>query len=242
VQSERKMKKNKFQKDLRQGGTILAVLVTLGLAGCAGQQALLENNMPPNYDARHPIEITTKTETATINVGVAGAGLNSFERGEVEAFGNAFRTGGEGALAIGVPVGAVNEKQAANSARAVRQILVGQGLPAKAIVYRPYRANVGADAPPLLLSFRRVAAFVPSTCGVVDNLDIGSDNLQYQDFGCSTQNNFAAQLANPNDLMMPRPLDKSSAERRAKVLQDFNQNGNKALTGGSSSAGSSSGN
>jgi pilus assembly protein CpaD len=235
------MSKVKFQNDQKQGSAIFALLLTLGLAGCAsGREAIFDSNMPPNYEARHPIELTTSTESTAINAGVAGAGIGSFERAQVESFGQAFRADGEGALAIGIPVGSVNEKQAANSARTVRSILVEQGLPAKAIVYRPYRANAGADAPPLLLSYRRLRASVPSTCGIVDNLDNGADNVQYQDFGCSTQNNFAAQLANPNDLIMPRPMDKASAERRAKVLQDFNSNGNKALTGGSASSSSGS--
>jgi pilus assembly protein CpaD len=240
VQSERKMKRTKFQSGQKQGNALCVILFALGLAGCASQQATFDSNMPPDYEARHPIELTTSTESATINVGIAGAGIGSFERGQVESFGQAFRADGEGALAIGIPVGSVNEKQAANAARTVRSIFMEQGLPAKAIIYRPYKANAGTEAPPLLLSYRRLRANVPSSCGVVDNLDLNSDNLQYQDFGCSTQNNFAAQLANPNDLVMPRPMDKASAERRAKVLQDFNANGNKELKGGSSTSSSGS--
>lgn len=240
--SERKMKSNGSHRRQKQGQIWLAAALALTLAGCAsGQEAWLSSNMPPEYEARHPIELTTSTETAAVNVGVAGAGLNSFERGQVEAFGTAFRADGEGALAIGIPVGAVNEKQAAAAAKSARQFLVNQGLPAKAIVYRPYRANAGVEAPPLLLSYRRLRANVPSSCGIVDNLDIGPDNLQWQDFGCSTQNNFAAQLANPNDYVMPRPMDKSSSARRAKVLEQFNANGNKSLTGGSSSGGGGGG-
>lgn len=239
-QSEQKMKRSEFQNQQKQGSAFLALFLALNLAGCASaQQATLDPNMPPNYEARHPIELTTSTESATVNVGMAGAGIGSFERGQIESFGQAFRSDGEGALAIGLPVGSVNEKQAASAARTVRSILMEQGLPAKAIVYRPYRANAGTEAPPLLLSYRRLRANVPSSCGIVDNLDLGFDNQQYQDFGCATQNNFAAQIANPNDLVMPRPMDKASAERRAKVLQDFNSNGNKALTGGSSSSSSS---
>jgi pilus assembly protein CpaD len=242
TQSERNMERTRFKHGYKQSNALLAVFLMLGLAGCAsGQQGFADSNMPPDYEARHPIELTSSTESATINVGIAGVGIGSFERGQVASFGHAFRGDGEGALAIGIPVGAVNEKQAANAARTVRSILIEQGLPAKAIVYRPYRAAAGSEAPPLLLSYRRLRANVPSACGIVDNLDITADNLQYQDFGCSTQNNFAAQLANPNDLVMPRPMDKASAGRRAKVLQDFDANGNKALTGGSSTASGGSG-
>lgn len=224
-------------------GIISAGFLALALAGCSHRsfQQFSLGEVPPNYESRHPIELTTGTESTNINVSIAGSGLDGLQYQQVEAFGRAFRVDGEGALAVSIPVGAANERQAANIARDVRQILIAQGLPARAIVYRPYKAGPGSAAPPLILSYRRVRTEVASSCGVVDSLDIDYRNQQYQDFGCSTQNNFAAMLANPDDLARPRPMGNPSATRRATVLDEYAKSGNPPLTGGSSSAGSSSG-
>lgn len=229
----------------RAGISFAALFAAMTLAGCGHVATMPEwggDDMPPNYESRHPIELTGATESTNINVSVSGARLDSLQSRQVQAFGRAFRYDGEHVLSIGIPVGAPNERQAAEAAKQVRQILITQGLPAKAVVYRPYKAGPGASAPPLLLSYRRVKAGVLSSCGAIDSLDYDYRNLQYQDFGCSTQNNFAAQLANPDDLMRPRPMDEANAERRATVLENYVKSGNPPLTGGSAtgSGGSSS--
>jgi pilus assembly protein CpaD len=237
------MKKQKFQSRQRSCGIVFSALLTFALAGCEHMSSpwdTVNADMPANYQARHPIELATSTASTTINIS-PGGGIGVVEREQAISFGQAFRSDGEGTLAIGIPVGSFNERQAAGAARDVRQALVAAGISAKALVYRPYKAGAGAASPPLLLSYRRLRTNVPTSCGVVDNLDIDSHNMETQDFGCSTQNNFAAMLANPNDLVTPRPMDNASAARRAATLDLFNKNGNKALTGGSSTAGSASG-
>ncbi|MES2907421.1 MAG: CpaD family pilus assembly protein [Pseudomonadota bacterium] len=236
------------QRRKKQAALFAAAFFSLGLSGCAGYLdrpfSTSYGEMPPNYESRHPVELTASTASTVVNLSVAGAKINGLERQQIESFGRAFRVDGEGAMAIGIPVGAPNERQAANLARDARQILIAQGLPTRSIVYRPYKAGPGTEAPPMLLSYRRLRANVPNSCGAIENLDIDWKNQQWQDFGCASQNNFAAQLAEPNDLMGPRPMDNPSAARRAKTLQDYTSNGNKALTGGSSTSGggSSSGN
>ena len=187
---------------------------------------------PPNYQSRHPIELTGTTESTNIDVNIAGAQTSAMQLQKAESFGRAFQSDGEGVLSIGIPVGAVNERQAANAAKDVRDRLVAQAIPAHAVVYRPYKSGPGAGAPPLILSYHRVKATVPNSCGVIDNLDITWKNTQSQDFGCSTQNNFAAMLANPDDLKGPRPLDNPNATRRSAVLEKYATSGNPALTGG----------
>ncbi len=193
---------------------------------------------PPNYQSRHPIELTGSTESTNIDVSIAGAQPSAMQLQKAESFGRAFQSDGEGVLSIGIPVGAVNERQAANAAKDVRDRLVSQNIPAHAVVYRPYKSGPGAAAPPLILSYHRIKAQVPNSCGVIDNLDITWRNTQSQDFGCSTQNNFAAMLANPDDLERPRPLDNPNATRRSAVLEKYATSGNPALTGGQATGGS----
>ena len=51
----------------------------------------------------------------------------------------------------------------------------------------------------------------------VDN----AENKHYADFGCSYQNNLAAQIANPADLLGPRKLTEVDAEKRGVVIDEY---------------------
>ena len=48
-----------------------------------------------------------------------------------------------------------------------------------------------------------------------------SENKHYADFGCSYQNNLAAQIANPADLLGPRKLSEVDAENRSAVIDTY---------------------
>jgi pilus assembly protein CpaD len=48
-----------------------------------------------------------------------------------------------------------------------------------------------------------------------------AENKHYADFGCSYQNNLAAQIANPADLIGPRKQTSIDAERRGQVIDDY---------------------
>ena len=48
-----------------------------------------------------------------------------------------------------------------------------------------------------------------------------SENKHYANFGCSYQNNLAAQIANPADLLGPRKQTPIDAENRGVVIDDY---------------------
>lgn len=48
-----------------------------------------------------------------------------------------------------------------------------------------------------------------------------SDNQPYEDLGCSHQNNIAAMVANPEDLVRPRATTPADAMRRIKVFDNY---------------------
>ena len=47
------------------------------------------------------------------------------------------------------------------------------------------------------------------------------ENKHYADFGCSYQNNLAAQIADPADLLGPRKLSEVDAEERSVVIDEY---------------------
>ena len=48
-----------------------------------------------------------------------------------------------------------------------------------------------------------------------------SENKHYANFGCSYQNNIAAQIANPGDLLGPRKETEIDAANRSVVIGDY---------------------
>jgi len=52
-----------------------------------------------------------------------------------------------------------------------------------------------------------------------------SENKHYADFGCSYQNNLAAQMANPADLLGPRKQTTIDAENRGAVIDVYRSRG-----------------
>jgi pilus assembly protein CpaD len=48
-----------------------------------------------------------------------------------------------------------------------------------------------------------------------------SENKHYANFGCSYQNNVAAQIADPNDLLGPRKQSPIDAANRETVIGDY---------------------
>ena len=52
-----------------------------------------------------------------------------------------------------------------------------------------------------------------------DDLGDTSENKHYADFGCSYQNNLAAMIANPADLIGPRASGEIDATKRGKAIK-----------------------
>ena len=59
-------------------------------------------------------------------------------------------------------------------------------------------------------------------CGAFpEDLTETSQNDTYENFGCSHQNNIAAMVANPQDLVKPRRQTPSDPMRRVKVFDNY---------------------
>jgi pilus assembly protein CpaD len=62
----------------------------------------------------------------------------------------------------------------------------------------------------------------PPECGNwPTNLAYEPENLPYPNFGCATQRNFGAQIANPADLLGPRSETARSSERRDQMWSKY---------------------
>jgi pilus assembly protein CpaD len=63
-------------------------------------------------------------------------------------------------------------------------------------------------------------------------------NQNYYNFGCATQNNLAAQIANPEDLVAPRGMTPIDATRRNAAIKEYRERTSTIEEVGGNAAGS----
>ncbi|HMF66454.1 MAG TPA: CpaD family pilus assembly protein, partial [Phyllobacterium sp.] len=131
-----------------------------------------------------------------------------------------YRANGSGVIHILIPDGSPNERAAAKLRGDIAATLRKNGVKPFNISSERYRAGPEESAP-IRLSYSAMTAST-NTCGQwpKDILET-AENRHYANFGCASQNNFAAQLANPADLLGPRATSPIDAERRIVVIEDY---------------------
>lgn len=147
-------------------------------------------------------------------------------RETVRGVAHEYRSGASGAVRIMVPSGTPNAGAAANLVSEVKDVLRKEGIPANRIITTPYRVAYEGAASPIRVSFMAIAAST-GPCGrwPEDLLQNTHENRQYENFGCATQSNLAAQISNPADLLSPRGMTPIDATRRANAIGAYRKYG-----------------
>ena len=198
-------------------------LVTTTLSGCAmfSQRDHIEvGAIPDDYRTRHPIVIAEQQKQLMVPVGNASRELNFAEREVISGFLSTYGAQGNGAIYISSPANAQNSGAAAHIAGQVGEVAVANGFQGK-IISSQYEAPANQATPPVIISYGAITASA-GPCGKwpADVLT-DSENKNYQNFGCAYQNNLAAMVANPMDLLGPRKVGSIDAADRDKVIGDY---------------------
>lgn len=216
----------------RRAGATAAALVAGGLlialAGCAQRVDPYEMTgaIPDDYRTNHPITIEEKVETLDVPVSVDTQRLTPEVRANIAFFAQRFVDSGTAIIAVVAPSGSPNQVAAATVAVEVEDVLRRAGVNPRAIDYRVYRAGPGEKIAPVRVAFNRIAART-APCGPwADQSSANSQNRHYEAFGCATQQNLAAIVDNPLDLLYPRGLSPADATRRSTVLEKYRQGAN----------------
>ncbi len=230
------------RRPIRTAALASAAVLAAALAGCsAGIPESTGSIRADDYRQRHPIVLQEAETTLDIPVGRGTAGLDRNSRDRVMAFAAEARDRGTGPLVILVPSGSGNEAAASYLAGSIRKAAADTGLSAGNIVTQPYRVANPAVAAPIRLSFAKIKAGVPHECGQwTENVYRGDDNGSDAEFGCSSQSNLAAMVADPNDLIAPRASTPVSVDRRAVVLGKWIQGEKTSTDYGDSASGTAS--
>jgi len=134
---------------------------------------------------------------------------------------------GTGSVVADVPVNTANARAAAATYREIRAVLAAGGVPSNAVVLRQYQPEDPGVLPTIKLSYPKIAA-TAGPCGLWPE-DLGpnlqdtgyTENRPYHNFGCATQRNLAAMVANPADLEQPRPETPAYTSRRNIAFEKY---------------------
>jgi len=174
-----------------------------------------------DYHVTHPITLQDQVSTLDIPVSVDSRILPGAQADNIRFFGQSFLVSGTSTIAVVAPSGSPNQVAAAGIAVQAENVLRGMGVDPKMISYRVYRAGSDERVAPVRLAFNRIAA-TTAPCGPWPDLVTQSDfNRHYEAFGCASQQNLAAMVDNPLDLLYPRGMPPADAARRADVLQKY---------------------
>lgn len=209
----------------RPAASIL-VAVALGLlAGCANRDSITVGSVPDDYRTNHPIVIAEKEETIDLPVGASDRGITQSQQVALDGFLDQYDRSAAPVVTIAVPSGAANDVAAADAAAGMRRFIHSRGIPDSRIAMTSYVSPSVEVSAPIRVSYVAVRAQT-NKCGrwPEDILD-DPENKHYADFGCSYQNNLAAQVANPADLIGPRKQTPIDAENRMTVIDLYRTRG-----------------
>lgn len=202
---------------------ISALLVAgTALAGCANRDGMSTGALPDDYRTRHPIVIAEAEHSIDVPVASSDRHLTKGARDVIRGFASGYTNSATGTVQILLPSGSVNAHAASALRKEIRGVLVSAGIPATRLVEAHYQANGDGDAAPIRLSYTAITAKT-APCGnwpkdlVVNTIE----NKNYENFGCASQANLAAQVANPMDLLGPRAMSPIDAAQRGQVISDY---------------------
>ena len=205
---------------------IPSLFVVALLSGCANVQHIEVGAIPDDYRTRHPIVVSEGESVVDIPITASDPRLNHGARSRVEDFGARFRDSNAAALRVMVPTGGFNEAAARLAAADVVATLRREGISHERIIVTPYPAGAASGPVPIKLVFSSLRASVDPCGRWPENLGDSYENKNYFNFGCASQSNLAAQIADPRDLLSPRGMSPIDATRRSGVIEDYRRGEN----------------
>lgn len=203
----------------------LAILASamLFLPGCGYFQKrhhIEVGSIPDDYRTNHPISLAEQDEHLDVLVGASDKGISLAQKSVIQGFVAQYISNGSGPVQIMLPQGGTNAAAAKRVHGDIVSALRKGGVPAGYIITMAYAP--GSDgANPVRIAYRALAASTGQCGKWPDDLTKDTENKHYADFGCSYQNNLAAMIANPADLLGPRAMSQVDAIKRGEVIKTY---------------------
>jgi pilus assembly protein CpaD len=216
---------------LRARSIVPLVLLAAALGACthAREELDITSSVPTDYRQRHPIVVQEADRTVEVFVGTGRGGLTAPQRTDVAAFAQTWLHEGAGPIAVDLPVSTPNARAATQSLHDIQAIFSSVGVPARGVSVRRYTPANPTQFATIKLNYPRIRADAgpcglwPEDLGPSFRNPIYQENRPYSNLGCASQRNMAAMVANPADLVQPRPESPSYTTRRSTVLGKYSK-------------------
>jgi pilus assembly protein CpaD len=214
---------------LLRGRMLAALGCALALSACAGKGDMTASLAPDDIRERHPIVLRDAPRSLDVFVGRAGGGLDPRQADDVARFGSDYRRNGRGGLVAEVPTGTGRELAAHDTLDGIRRSLARAGVSPGSLSVRTYRAVDPLMASPIRLTYASLQAGLPHSCGQwpddagVSDWRQSSANRSLWNFGCATQANLAAQIADPVDLVRARAEGRLDTQKRMGAIKKIRE-------------------
>lgn len=205
-------------RTLSPAASLATLALAAGLAGCATQGAVVERGITPTEQ----FAIEVRPQQDSVQLTARSAELSPAQINALAGLAARWRDGASGPIVVETPAGAQNTAAASAKANAASRVLVDYGVPPQGVASASYDASGRPDAV-VRVGFMRQVAVGPNCAGRHGDIVATYDNEPTSDFGCSVTANFAAQLANANDLITPRDMTPADATRRSAVMGMYQQ-------------------
>jgi pilus assembly protein CpaD len=163
--------------------------------------------------ANHPIAV--EPSTRSIEVAITDQGVAPADEAQFLGFVSDYLTDGNGVITISVP----REFYSQSAAESIAGRLVSMGVPRSHILIGPREGSEYGRQ--IELSYLGYAAHTDACGDWSHDAARTVDNQPMPDFGCAVQHNIAAMVANPRDLVAPRPLGPIDASRRETIMKAY---------------------
>jgi len=163
-------------------------------------------------DMRFPISVQPRMMTLRLLYN-GQASLSEDAAGQIGRFAGDYLSHGSGSIAIAPPAG-----NSSVSDLVVRELLE-RGVSRNQIMVGGTNATGPADD--IRLTYIRYVAESPPCGDWSENLGYSASNTAPSNFGCATQRNIAAMVADPRDLLTPDTSGQADAQRRLTVLDKY---------------------
>lgn len=190
-----------------QIAALLAVMLVGSCASPPDHPAVFEDG-----DANHPI--TVEPSYQSLKLSYAGT-LSPDDSANLENFVGDYLAQGNGAISISAPPG----PDSSRIITALGEQLVGMGVPRAHILVGVSDQSDGR----VEIGYVTYTAHTDPCGDWSVNAADTTENLPMPNFGCSVQQNIAAQIADPRDLIESRKLGRADATQRMMMLNKYEQ-------------------
>ncbi len=210
---------------------VVAMAAATALAGCGAlkRDHVTVGSVPQDYRTNHPITIQEREAVYDVPIAQDAKALSPAQGEAIRGFMSGYERASGSPVQVIIPVGTPNAAGAARVAGDIVNLLSRHGVPASRITTYSYEGGAEATSAPVRLVYSRLTASTGKCGRWTEDLASSPENRNYADFGCSYQNNLAAQVANPADLLGPRPVGEIGGTRRADVVDKY-ETGNSGFT------------